>query len=59
MTTSRPYNDQIPTDPTTWAVLLILAALAIGRLTTEQATALAELLGTANALIPLLLLGRR
>ena len=59
MTTSSPYNDQIPTDPTTWAVLLILAALAIGQLNHDQAETLSDLLHTIGELVPLLLLGRR
>lgn len=59
MTTSSPYNGRIPTDPTTWAVLLILAALAIGHLNHEQATAFGDLLHTIGELIPLLLLGGR
>lgn len=59
MTQSRPYNDQIPTDPTTWAVLLILAATAIGRLNTEQSAALSDLLQTIGTLAQVLLLARR
>jgi hypothetical protein len=55
VTTSCPYNDRFPTDPTTWAVLLILAALAIGRLDPEQV----QVLSTLAQLTPLLLLGRR
>jgi hypothetical protein len=59
VTNSSPYNDQIPTDPTTWAVLLITAALAIGHLNTDQAEALTRLLDTLGILSPLLLVGRR
>jgi hypothetical protein len=40
-------------------VLLIVAALAIGHLDHEQATAFGELLHTISELMPLLLLGRR
>lgn len=58
MTTSSSYNDQIPTDPSTWAVLFI-AVLAFGRLNHEQATALSDLLRTISDLAPFLLLGRR
>lgn len=59
MTQTRTYNDQIPTDPITWAVLLTLAATAIGRLDAEQAAALRDLLQTAGSIAPLLLIGRR
>lgn len=59
MTTSRPYNDQIPTDPTMWAVLLLTAGAVIGQLTSEQTTALIELLQLIGGFTPLLLLGRR
>ncbi|MFR9794265.1 hypothetical protein ACL07V_37525 [Streptomyces sp. MB22_4] len=59
MTTSNPYNDQIPTDPTTWAVLLTITALAIGHLNHDQATALGDLAHTIGELLPLLLIGRR
>ncbi len=54
MTTSSPHNDRIPTDPTTWAVLLLTAAAAISQLDPGQTQALIATGGIAElALIAL------
>lgn len=59
MTTSHPYNDQIPTDPTLWAVLLLCVAAVIGRLTSDQVDAVTAVFGFATTITPLLAGERR
>ena len=41
MTRSRPYNDRFPTDPLLYLLLFVALIYAAGRLTQEQAQALA------------------
>jgi hypothetical protein len=40
MSESTTYNGQIPTDPAKFAVLILIAAAVIGRLTPDQADSL-------------------
>jgi hypothetical protein len=59
VTETRPQNGQIPTDPTTLAGLLLLAAAVIGQLTPEQADALTQMCGIAGTIAPFLQRGGR
>ncbi|MEU9578826.1 hypothetical protein [Streptomyces chilikensis] len=52
MTETHPRIVRIPTDPTPAGVLLLTAVAAFSQLTTDQAQALAALLGLATALNP-------
>lgn len=52
MTGTTHHNDQIPTDPTRLAGLLLLAAAIVSQLTADQAEALAACIGLAGALNP-------
>jgi hypothetical protein len=59
MADSTCLNDQIPTDPTTLAGLLLLAAAVIGQLTPEQADALTHAFEFAGVIAPFLPRGGR
>jgi hypothetical protein len=59
MTENGQHNDQIPTDPTLLAVLLLTTAAVIGRLTTDQAQALTAVIGLLAPITPHLIPGRR
>lgn len=59
MTNSGTQNGQIPTDPTTLAGLLLLAAAVTSQLTPEQADALSQIFGLAAAVTPFVPRGGR
>lgn len=59
MTGTIHHNDRIPTDPTHLAVLLLLAAAVIARLTPDQTQTLTAVFGLAGTLAPFLPQGGR
>lgn len=59
MTTTRPYNGQIPTDPHTILLMLIAVLLASGRLSADDVQALIGVGSIAELAVFLLRLRER
>jgi hypothetical protein len=59
MSGTATYNDQIPTDPTQLAVLLLFAAAAVGQLTPDQTETVTAVFSFAATIVPFLPRGGR